>query len=252
MIKTDLHVHTTYCDGKSTAEETVLSAIEKGMETVGFSGHSYTFFDESYCMSKEGTKAYRAEIDRLKAKYADKIKVLCGIEQDYYSKESTDGYDNVIGSVHYLKINGVYLPVDENADILKKAVEKSFGGDWYRLTELYYETVAKVAERTKCDIIGHFDLITKFNENGELFDTNNERYVSQWKTAVDRLLRFDVPFEINTGAISRGYRTAPYPSKEIVDYIKQSSGKLTLSSDAHSADKLMYLFEKYENLLTAD
>ena len=51
MIRTDLHVHTTYCDGKNTPEEVVLSAIEKGVERLGFSGHAYTSFDESYCMS---------------------------------------------------------------------------------------------------------------------------------------------------------------------------------------------------------
>ena len=53
MIKIDLHIHSTYCDGKSTLRESVDSAIEKGFATIGFSGHSYTFFDESYCMSLE-------------------------------------------------------------------------------------------------------------------------------------------------------------------------------------------------------
>jgi len=249
MIKSDLHIHTTYCDGKNTPEEMVLSAIEKGMDEIGFSGHSYTFFDESYCMSKEGTKAYKAEIECLKEKYKDSIGIICGVEQDYYSEEATDGYADVIGSVHYLKIDGAYLPVDESAEILKDAVEKHFGRDWYKLTELYYDTVADVAARTKCNIIGHFDLITKFNENGELFDTNNERYISQWKAAVDKLLSFDIPFEINTGAISRGYRTTPYPSFEIIDYIKQNGGKLILSSDAHSAENLMFEFEKYEKFI---
>ena len=42
MILTDLHVHTNYCDGKNTPEEMVLAAIEKGMECIGFSVHSYT------------------------------------------------------------------------------------------------------------------------------------------------------------------------------------------------------------------
>ena len=29
----DLHMHTTFCDGKNTPEEMVLSAIDKGLET---------------------------------------------------------------------------------------------------------------------------------------------------------------------------------------------------------------------------
>ena len=249
MIKTDLHVHTTYCDSKSTPEKTVLTAIEKGMETIGFSGHSYTFFDESYCMSKEGTESYKAEIEYLKNKYSDKINVLCGVEQDYYSIEPTDGYDYVIGSVHYLKIDGAFIPVDENADILKDAVKRHFDGDFYRLTGLYFDTVSDVAQKTECNIIGHFDLITKFNENCKLFDTNDERYINQWKRAADRLLKYDVPFEINTGAISRGYRTSPYPSPEIISYIKENGGRLVLSSDAHCSDTLMFEFDKFESLL---
>ena len=248
-MKTDLHVHTAYCDGKNTPEKIVMTAIDRGMETIGFSGHSYTFFDESYCMSKEGTKAYKADIEYLRSKYADRINVLMGIEQDFYSNEPTDSYDYVIGSVHYLKLNDCFLPVDESPEILKEAVDKHFGGDWHVLTELYYDTVASVAERTGCTIIGHFDLITKFNENDSLFSTSDERYVSQWKKAVDKLLGFDIPFEINTGAISRGYRTTPYPSVEIIDYIKQNGGRLILSSDAHSAENLMFEFDKYEYLL---
>ena len=62
MIFSDYHVHTAYCDGKSTPEEIVTSAIKKGMTHIGFSGHSYTFFDESYCMSKEATKEYISSV----------------------------------------------------------------------------------------------------------------------------------------------------------------------------------------------
>ena len=32
----DFHVHTTFCDGKNTAEEMVLAAIEAGFSVMGF------------------------------------------------------------------------------------------------------------------------------------------------------------------------------------------------------------------------
>ena len=51
-MKRDFHVHTTFCDGINTPEEIVISAISRGMDKIGFSGHSYTFFDEEYCMKK--------------------------------------------------------------------------------------------------------------------------------------------------------------------------------------------------------
>ena len=36
----NLHTHTTYCDGKNTAEEMVQKAIELGFRSLGFSGHA--------------------------------------------------------------------------------------------------------------------------------------------------------------------------------------------------------------------
>ena len=249
MITKDLHMHTAYCDGKDTPEDMVLSAVDKGLDTVGISSHSYTFFDESYCMQKEDIPRYIAELRYLRAKYFDRIHVLCGVEQDYYSDYPTDEFDYIIGSVHYIKVGDEYIPVDESVEILRAAVQKHFGGDVYALCELYFDTVADVVEKTRCDIIGHFDLISKFIEREPLFDAGHPRYVKAWKAAVDRLVTYDVPFEINTGAISRGYRTQPYPDEEMIAYIKAKGGRLILSSDAHSKENIAYIFEKYESRL---
>ena len=241
-IKADFHMHTVLCDGSNTAEEMVLSAIKKGFSAVGISGHSYTFFDESYCMSRENVKRYLSDINSLKEKYIDRIAVFCGIEQDFYSDYPADAFDYVIGSVHYLKCGEEYLPVDETPDILKDACDRYFGGDIYALCACYFETVAGVAEKTKCDIIGHFDLIAKFIETELFFDTNDPRYQKAWKEAVDALLSYDVPFEINTGAMARGYRTSPYPAADIISYIREKDGRFILSSDAHSKEMIGYGF----------
>ena len=82
MTLEDLHTHTRYCDGKNTPEEMVKAAIEKGLTRIGFSGHSYTFFDERYCMSIPNVIRYIAEINGLKESYRGKIEILCGVEQD--------------------------------------------------------------------------------------------------------------------------------------------------------------------------
>ena len=248
----DLHMHTTYCDGENSPEEMIQSAVDKGLTTVGLSGHSYTFFDTSYCIEKADVPRYLREVNYLKVKYFDKIHVLCGVEQDYYSDYPTDEFDYVIGSVHYVKVGEEYIPVDENVEIMRDAVEKYFGGDVYALCELYFKTVADVVRKTDCDIIGHFDLISKFSEREPLFDTQNPRYVSAWQKAVDELVKYDVPFEINNGAVSRGYRTSPYPSAEIIEYIREKGGRFVLSSDTHSTDVIAYQFEQYQELLSEE
>lgn len=239
---TDLHVHTTYSDGRSTPEEMVQAAIAKDMTTLGFSDHSYTHFDTAYCIPKEKIPAYRAEIEALKAQYAGQLEILCGIEQDFYSEESTEGYDYVIGSVHYVKAGEKYLPVDESRQALLRAVQEAFSGDFYALAEAYYQTVALVAETLRPTFIGHFDLISKFNEDGKLFDETHPRYIAAWQAAADKLLEANIPFEINTGAVSRGYRTAPYPAAPIREYLANRGARFLWSSDSHRADTLCFGF----------
>ncbi len=248
MMRADYHIHTLFSDGKNTPEEMVLAAIEKEMSAIGFSDHSYTAFDESYCILKDKIAEYKREIAALRERYKDKITVLCGIEQDFYSDESADGYDYVIGSVHYIKAGEEYIPVDESAEILLSAAKKHFGGDIYALVEAYYATVAQLVDRVRPDIIGHFDLITKFNRDGALFDEQSPRYRAAASKAVERLLESGVPFEVNTGAISRGYLERAYPAGEWLELIASRAGRFVLSSDSHSTATICFNFEKYKDI----
>ena len=252
MIRADLHVHTTFCDGKNTAEEMVLAAIEKGMDVIGFSGHSYTPFELGWCMSPEGTVRYREELERLRGKYADKIRILTGIEEDYYSDDDPADYDYMIGSVHYLKCGDAYLSVDGGRERLLKGVDEYFGGDTYAMAEQYYETAADIVRKTGCDIIGHFDLVSIFNEENPYLDIQDPRYRKAWRKAVDVLLETGRPFEVNMGGIARGYRKEPYPSDEIRTYIRDHGGKLFLTGDSHRKETLMYRFEDFRAYETVD
>ncbi len=238
----NFHTHTSYCDGKSSPEELVQEAIRLGCPCLGFSGHSYTAFDESCCMSKQGTEEYKAEIRRLREKYRGQIELYLGIEQDYYSDMPTGDYDYVIGGVHYLFKHGVYFSIDADRVSQKEVVDRHYGGDWYALAEDYYDTVSRLYERTGCDIVAHFDLITKFNGDGSLFFTGDERYRRAAMKALDSLIKTPVVFEINTGAVSRGYRNQPYPEPWILDYLKKRQVKIIWASDCHRADKLLYGF----------
>ena len=245
MSWSDFHVHTTFSDGKNTAEEVILAAIEKGMDTVGFSDHSFTPFDTSYCTPEERLPLYRAEIARLKEKYADKIRILCGIEQDFYSVTGTSEYDYAIGSVHYIRAGDDYIPVDYTLQHLLDGAQKHFGGDMISLCEEYFRTVGLFAQRKDIAFVGHFDLITKFNEGGKLFDESDPRYVCAWQDAALRLIAAGLPFEVNMGAIAKGYRTAPYPAMPIAEFICSHGGKFLLSSDCHKAENLCFQFDKW-------
>ena len=239
-LKCNFHTHTTFCDGKSTPEEVVISAIEKGFWAIGFTGHMYTPFDESYCMSKEGTKEYINEILRLREKYKDKIKIFLGIESDYCSMEDISPYDYVIGSVHYVLKNGEYIPVDETAEIQIDAVNRLYNGDFMAFAEDYYSCVSNVRGK----IAGHLDLISKFNEDGSIFDETAPRYVAAAENAITKLISQDKIFEINTGAMSRGYRKTPYPSEDLLRIIRERGGKIMINSDAHEAANIDFAFDE--------
>ena len=81
-----LHAHSTFCDGKDTLEQMVQTAIEKGFDSIGFSGHSFMDIYAEYSMSEEKAKAYKQEIKRLQHLYGDRIKIWCGLEKDNYTK----------------------------------------------------------------------------------------------------------------------------------------------------------------------
>ncbi len=247
MVYKDYHVHTTFSDGKNTMEEVLLAALKSEMTEIGFSDHSYTFFDRSYCVSGEDIPSYFKEAERLKSKYGDKIKILIGVEQDFYSKKSVKNYDYAIGSVHYFKIGGRFYPVDESKDSLIKTVDEVFGGDFYSACERYFGTVRQFAKRKGIGIIGHFDLIAKFNGDGSLFDEKNERYVAAYKAAAKDLVAANKVFEINTGAYRKNLRADAYPEKEIREFIKSIGGKFILSSDSHKKEDLMFGFERFES-----
>ncbi len=246
MIREDFHVHTLFSDGKNTPEEMVEAALEKGMTAIGFSDHSYAPCDLDCCIAKERMEEYREAITRLKARYKGRIEVYCGIEQEYYSWDLAPGFDYVIGSVHYVMKDGRYVSVDHTPDRLREGAGALFGGDMMALCEAYYENVGDVARKWDAGIVGHFDLVTKFNEGDALFDTNDPRYVRAWQRAADRLLAAGKRFEINFGAMFRGYRSTPYPARPIRDYLAARGARFILSSDAHQREALCHGFDTFD------
>ncbi len=237
MKLVNYHTHTDLCDGRNTPEEVVLTAIERGFSELGFSGHSYVEIQD-FGMRPEALARYKSEISRLKEKYKDKIKIYMGIELDYFSELDTLDFDYVIGSVHLLMRDGKKLDIDLSEACLAADAQRYFGGDFIAYAEEYYSLVADVYNKTHCDIIGHLDLVTKFNEGGRLFNTNDERYIAAYTRAIDTLLAAPAVFEINTGAMARGYRSAPYPDAEIVRKIAERGGEFTVSSDCHDKEHI--------------
>ncbi len=243
----DLHTHTCFCDGKNTPEEMVQSAIEKGLNTYGISGHSHTVLIPNgriWSMTLDGQLEYAKQINGLKKKYEGQIRLLLGAEVDYLAEPLNFQPDYIIGGVHAVTVGDYCFEVDDSAEIIKNAIDEYFGGDELKFVKAYYALVANVADKTGCDIIAHFDLITKFSEKRPVFDAFSKEYKSIALEAVDALIEKDKIFEINTGAISRGWRTCAYPDAFILKRLAEKGARVMLNSDSHSANNIGFGFEE--------
>lgn len=251
MIPEDFHTHTTFSDGRSSPAEMAEAAAARGLSRLGFSDHGYTSFDTGCCMPRERVSEYQKTVAALKDVWRGKLEIFCGVEQDFYCDFPAEGFDYVIGCVHYLKLDGGYYCVDDRLETLLEITDRFFGRDPYGMVEEYFRTEARVVRQTRCDLIGHFDLIAKLNERYRLFDVSHPRYLAAWKAAADALLETGKPFEINTGGMSRGWRSVPYPAPDIVRYLAERGARFVLSSDSHQTDTLCYDFAEQAHAAAA-
>lgn len=249
MELVSLHNHTVFCDGKDTMEDFVLTALSDGTVAIGFSGHSHLPFDERYCMTKESEIAYNQEFDRLKALYGDRIRLYRGIEAEFFGDSDLSCYEYVIGSAHFIHKDDAYLEIDESKGTAVKNVEKFYGGDYYAYTADYFKTVVESAKRKEADIVGHFDLVTKFNGDGAMFDEKSPKYLIPAYEAVEELLPYDKIFEMNSGAVSRGYRKDPYIGVDILKFMYDHNVRMTIQADAHQACNYRFFFDETVEIL---
>lgn len=251
LVSSNVHTHTSFCDGRDSAELMVKSAIEKGFKCLGFSGHSYTPFDDSCCMTLQRTRDYRENISALQEKYEGELEILCGIEWDYYSVIDPCQWEYTIGSVHYVQspLTGKYYTIDYCDSELEACIQEGFCGDVAAMVKAYYENVIDMAFTYKPTILGHFDLIRKLNRGNRFFDEASPIYKAIALNAMEQVIKAGSVLEVNTGGMFRGYCGTPYPASSLLRMVKELGGSIILSSDAHATEGLDYAFDDVEREL---
>lgn len=246
MFKSNTHTHTYFCDGKNSPEEIIKKAIELGFVSLGFSGHSPMFFENDYAIKAEKFSEYYNEIEILKNAYSEQIEIYNGIELDKDCVDlSSYKFDYVIASVHQIHMNNKIYYVDYSAEVLTECVNIEFNGSFIKMAKHYYDEFTKFIIDVKPDIVGHFDLIEKFNSNKTLFDTDSDEYKEIVRNAV-KVIAENCPgqiFEVNTGAMYRLKNDLIYPSSYIMECIKEYGMNVTINSDSHCVNSLVFGFE---------
>jgi histidinol-phosphatase (PHP family) len=250
-VLSNFHAHSTFCDGTEAPESMVKAAVSKGCTAFGISGHAPMGFETCWTMTEQGMADFIGEMKRLKAAYAGQLELFCGVELDFYSPEPQGDFDYVIGSVHYVKKDGALLNVDDSEDVQCRDVAQYYGGDFYAYTKDYFYTVADIVPKTRPDFIGHFDLVTKFNEGGKLFDEADPRYYKPALEALTAVTERQKLFELNTGAMYRVGRSVPYPPPFLLKALRDRGGEIILSSDSHDGASICYKFDEMAELLKA-
>ena len=246
MIRQNLHCHTIFDDGADRPEQMVLAAEQAGLRSLGISLHCPIAGEESWCCPAVDEERFLVEMRWLKEKYAGRIAVWCGLEYDLdAARRSVPPYDYIIGSCHLLGD----MPIDYNP-VEAGHLAACFGGP-IRAAQAYYRRLCAMADYPEVSIVGHFDLLTKFDERAPIYDSAAPEYRDAAFAAMETLNVAGKIFEINSGAISRGWRTSPYPAPELLRHLKSLGGRICISSDAHRARDIVCAFDRCEALARA-
>ena len=98
-------------------------------------------------------------------------------------------------------------------------------------------------------ILGHIDLVTKFIEREKWDFQSYSWYKEGAEAVITEAKKRGKIIEVNTGAMSRGYRTTPYPSSFILSMIKERKVPITITTDCHDKAYLSYGIEEAKTML---
>ena len=146
--------------------------------------------------------------------------------------------------MHYLDgQDGVNHSIDHSEADFERMLREGFGGDALAMARSYYARVIEMCAKHKPDIVAHYDLICKFNEDNRFFDERDPAYMNLSLEALEAICDGERLLEVNTGAIARGRRTRPYPDFSQLARWRELGGRVILGSDCHDAEKLTCAFD---------
>ena len=228
------------------------AALEAGLSTLGFSGHSMYPFSSDWHMAVEEHQAYCQEVRRLQAQYAGRIRIQLGFETDYipgaclpsFARYRSFAPDFLIGSVHYIGEESCLFAVDNTPEEFSAGIASAYGGSVEQAVGAYFSRQREMLAKGDFTIVGHLDLVRKYNGRLHLFDEGEGWYKREVEATARAVAKAGVIAEINTGGMVRAGLPTPYPGPYFLEKLQEAGVPVTLSSDAHSPEHIAAAFDQ--------
>ncbi len=235
-LKANYHTHTVRCrHAKGLDEEYVISAVNVGMKTLGFSDHEEITRDNIYPnnIGKDTTEDYFSSLKSLREKYKDKIELRFGLEvcyrdgiEEHLKKLLPYGLEYAILGQH-----NCILPNGELSYVLAQPFDSS-------VREKYVELLLKGIETELFSYVAHPELF--------LCATSEiDREIMQIFEKICTTAKVhNTPLELNLAGRNRPTKYT-YPSPEFFKVVGQTSCSVVVGLDAHTPETIEYYEDDY-------
>ena len=232
MMFADYHVHSDLSeDCQCPMEDMILRGIELGLHEMAFTEHADHGMEAAGVVAVE-YPPYMELFDRMKEKYKDKITLRYGVEFGvqvhtipiFEQILSNHSFDFIILSNHQVDNKEFW-----NQDFQRGKTQEEFQQAYYRET---YEVVKRFKNYS---VLGHLDMIKRYDKVGEYPD---EKIMDICEKIFRQVIEDGKGIEVNTSCFRYGLKDLT-PSRELLKLYHRLGGTvLTLGSDAHTTEHL--------------
>ena len=229
---TDLHMHTSSSfDGHYSAAEMCEAAVNAGLSVITFTDHFDVDFFEEHRLAERQVTSYE-DVVSAQAAFADKLKVLVGIEvgQGTYEPELTKkslekyNYDFIIGSIHNLRKTPDFCELDYTNMTLDEV---------YGLLDKYFEEMHLLAKWNGFDTLAHLTYPLRYIMGNYGIKVDLKKYDGIVEEIFKTVINNGKALEINTSGLRQKIGVT-MPTVDYVRRFKELGGELlTIGSDAH-------------------
>lgn len=248
----DYHVHTAFSDDSEyLMEDVVRDSIGKDLSEICFTDHvdygiKRDWDDprgvlyrkggfgepEQMALANVDYPEYAAEISRLREQYGDRITIRMGLEfgmqrhtisryEDLYARYP---FDFIILSVHQVDDKELWTQ-----DYQRDKTQREYNLGYYE------EILALVKSYHNYSVLGHLDLISRYDKQGH-YPFNEVREI------VEKILKQVIAdgkgIEVNTSSHRYGIDDLT-PSRDILQLYRELGGRIvTIGSDSHRPEHL--------------